>query len=58
MLAQYVPFPEYPESHWQVKDPSVSVQVALSWQLSVMVVHSSMSVQFFPFPEYPVLHMQ
>ena len=37
------PSPENPLSHWQVKEPSLSVQVALWWQLWVFNEHSSMS---------------
>ena len=31
-LEQSNPFPEYPAWHWQAKEPSVSSQLALTWQ--------------------------
>ena len=40
---QKVPFPMYPVSQLQTKDPSVLLQVALSWQLSREREHSSIS---------------
>jgi len=37
------PSPMYPAKHAQLKDPMVLVQVAPTSQLSVSVVHSSIS---------------
>ena len=44
---QLVPFPLYPALHAQVNDPGVLVQVARasSSQLSILRVHSSISIQ-------------
>ena len=52
---QYVPFPEKPALHSQVKEPTVSLQVALSWQLSLLMIHSSISVReviYIPFNDF------
>ena len=43
LLVQFLPSPEYPGLHAHVNDPTVSVQVASSWQLSLSRVHSSSS---------------
>ena len=40
----FFPFPVYPSTHSQVKDPTVLVQVALLWQSSEFSIHSSISV--------------
>ena len=42
---QTVPFPSYPERHVQVKDPTVLAQIAFTWQLSVLVSHSLISIK-------------
>ena len=38
-----IPFPEYPDLHAQTWDPAVLVHTAFTSQLSVLVVHSSIS---------------
>ena len=52
---QTVPFPVWPGLQLQKKDPSVSRQVALTAQLCVCVVHSSMLEQLVPLPLKPVM---
>ena len=41
---QLTPFPLYPESHVQVNDPSVLLQVACASQLWTLAAHSSLSM--------------
>ena len=42
-LLQVKPSPVYPISQEQACEPSVSAQVALTWQSSIPFAHSSMS---------------
>lgn len=52
------PLPSNPLLHAHVNPPSVSVHVALAWQLFAPVAHSSMLVQDVPSPLYPDLQAQ
>ena len=49
--------PVYPELHWQVLLPIVSVQFAFELHPPSLVIHSSMFSQYVPFPVYPILHV-
>jgi len=42
---QLTPSPENPELQEQVNQPTVLVQVAFRWQLSVPIAHSSISAE-------------
>ncbi len=48
--------PVRPSQQEQVKEPRVSKQVALGWQLWLCESHSSMLAHERPVPEYPALH--
>jgi hypothetical protein len=50
MSVHDTPSPAYPALHVHAKEPIVSLQVALSSQLSVPLAHSSMSSQLTPSP--------
>jgi hypothetical protein len=51
ILAQVKPSPEYPGLQLQENEPSVSVQIASSWQLSVFDAHSFTFEHVVPSPE-------
>lgn len=54
---QYRPFPVYPVLQKQLYEPGSFTQLALEWQLSVPILHSSMSVHSHPLPSYPSKHL-
>jgi hypothetical protein len=58
LSAQVTPSPVKGRLQAQVKEPTVSVQVALTSQLSLPFAHSSMLVQVLPSPANPVLQWQ
>src|SRR5262245_17230539 len=55
---QVMPLPVKPALHAQENAPAVFVHVALAPQLSVLSVHSSMSVHVVPLPVKPAGHAQ
>ena len=44
--SQVVPFPEYPNLHWQENDPSMFEHAAWGSQLSALIAHSSISMKY------------